>query len=257
MANVPANAAALLANHDSPSADRCSGSHLPDAWRFLVATVIVAADATDALAGMPALTFTDIAAQRLEVISFFFMGFLACAWIIQRLWNSAAPQLANLPRLTYPRAVGLTLIWGFLFLLVLTMISGARELMTPGAWQKRGVTYKLADAPDEKSQANTVYAARLEKLAALRDALWVYAKTHEGKLPDDIDSAGLSEDLWRVPDASGMRYLYFGGTVIKDDPRVVVLEPSIFHDRQLAITAAGLVGKIGDFDLTQHPRRSD
>jgi hypothetical protein len=30
-----------------------------------------------------------------------------------------------------------------LFLLVLTMISGARELMTPGAWEKKGFTYQL------------------------------------------------------------------------------------------------------------------
>ncbi len=36
------------------------------------------------------------------------------------------------------------IIWGLLFVLVLTMISGARELMTPGAWEKEGFTYVLA-----------------------------------------------------------------------------------------------------------------
>jgi hypothetical protein len=38
-------------------------------------------------------------------------------------------------------------LWGLLFLLILTMISGARELMTPGAWEKHGSTYELKDAP--------------------------------------------------------------------------------------------------------------
>lgn len=209
-------------------------------------------------AGMPALTFTDIATARLEAISFFLMGFLASSWFIQLLWNSLAPQLAALPRLTYPRAVGLTLIWGFLFLLVLTMVSGARELMTPGAWQKQGLTYKLAaDPAGEKPEAAAVYATRLKKLAALRDALWEYAKQHDGNLPAEIDSSGIADDLWRVPDASRMKYLYLGGSVAKGDPRVVVLEPGIFHDRQLAITAAGLVGKVGDIELMHGPRRSD
>ena len=36
-------------------------------------------------------------------------------------------------------------VWGSLFVLVLTMISGARELMTPGAWKKDGITYVLED----------------------------------------------------------------------------------------------------------------
>jgi hypothetical protein len=36
-------------------------------------------------------------------------------------------------------------LWGLLFLLILTMISGARELMTPGAWEKHGSTYRLKD----------------------------------------------------------------------------------------------------------------
>jgi hypothetical protein len=31
------------------------------------------------------------------------------------------------------------------------MISGARELMTPGAWEKQGVTYRLADQAEAKA----------------------------------------------------------------------------------------------------------
>lgn len=40
--------------------------------------------------------------------------------------------------------MGLVVLWGLLFIVVLAMISGARELMTPGAWEKQGATYRLA-----------------------------------------------------------------------------------------------------------------
>ena len=49
----------------------------------------------------------------------------------------------NLPKLNFWRALGLTVLWGLLFMVVLTMISGGRELMTPGAWDRQGATYKL------------------------------------------------------------------------------------------------------------------
>ena len=45
------------------------------------------------------------------------------------------------------KALGVVFLWGLLFVLVLTMISGARELMTPGAWEKKGLTYRLTDDP--------------------------------------------------------------------------------------------------------------
>ncbi|HVA50319.1 MAG TPA: hypothetical protein VNH11_28450 [Pirellulales bacterium] len=229
-----------------------------DVRRLLLAVLAIVAVPSVALAGMPGLTFTDIASLRLEAISFFLVGFLVCAWFIQLLWNGVLRELARLPRLTYAKSVGLTLIWGLMFLLVLTMISGARELMTPGAWQKNGLTYKLAAGPPEEKPADDhVYAARLEKLAMLRDALWQYAKQHEGQLPVDIESSGLADDLWRVPDASGMRYLFFGGTIAKADTRLVALEPAVFHDRQLALTAGGVVGRLGDIDLTYGPPRPD
>ncbi len=85
--------------------------------------------------------------ERLEAISFFLLGILICAWIAQRIWNSLRHDFPALPRLSFGKALGLVTLWGLLFVLVLTMISGARELMTPGAWKRQGRTYKIVAEP--------------------------------------------------------------------------------------------------------------
>jgi H+/Cl- antiporter ClcA len=98
-----------------------------------------------AWAGMPApMVLTDIARLRVEAISFFLAIFIACAAAVKLLWNRVlCASFPQLPRLNFWRALGLTALWGLLFLVVLTMISGGRELMTPGAWDRQGATYKL------------------------------------------------------------------------------------------------------------------
>ncbi len=115
-----------------------------------------------AWAGMGAVTLSDIARFltlsnlakfRLDAISFFLVTLLGCAWIVQRIWNSLSNDFPKLPRLSYFRALGLIGLWGLLFTLVLTMISGARELMTPGAWEKKGFTYQLVRDPPAEAPA--------------------------------------------------------------------------------------------------------
>lgn len=81
----------------------------------------------------------------LQGISFFVVGLLLCAWAVKGLWYVLRRDLTWLPALSYGRSLSLVILWGLLFVVVLTMISGARELMTPGAWQKKGWTYELAD----------------------------------------------------------------------------------------------------------------
>ena len=93
------------------------------------------------------LTLTNMAKARLDAISFFAVCLFGIAWAIQAVWNSLAKDFPRLPRISYWRSLGLMGLWGLLFLLVLTMISGARELMTPGAWKKNGLTYRLVE-PD-------------------------------------------------------------------------------------------------------------
>src|SRR5436190_18664097 len=105
------------------------------------------AESASPLAGGGAST----AAPYLQGISFFVAVLLASAWAVRGLWSVLRREWAWLPALSYGRAVSLVVLWGLLFVVVLTMISGARELMTPGAWRKQGWTYKLADSSPPKA----------------------------------------------------------------------------------------------------------
>ena len=192
---------------------------------ILSTIVLVAIGASEASAGMPSLTLGDVkralapsslSLMRLEVISFFGLGFLAFAWAIQLLWNSLRKDFTRLPRLSYGKAVGLLGLWGLLFILVLTMISGARELMTPGAWEKQGPTYRLVQ--DKPSAAEREITERHEAIERLRDALVRYALAHDRHYPP-LEEAGRSipEPLWRMP--GGGRYVYRGGPLpVEDSP---------------------------------------
>jgi hypothetical protein len=74
-----------------------------------------------ASAGMPSVTLadvppavrtvtqtglTDLARQRLEVISFFLLGLLACAGVIRWLWNGLRKDFPSCPGCRIPR------LWG-------------------------------------------------------------------------------------------------------------------------------------------------
>jgi hypothetical protein len=157
---------------------------------------------------MPSITLSEIARVRIDAISFFLGCFLASAKVIQWIWNSVREDLPRLPRLTYGKAVGVVVLSGLLFLLVLTMISDARELMTPGAWRKEGFLYKLRD--DRRQAAVTgdeSERAQRGRLDRLRLLLWSYARNHDGRFPSGVDVPEIPAELWTLPDASGMRYL--------------------------------------------------
>lgn len=122
-------------------------------------------------AGMPALLPSDwtqdstpswaphdpavssMVGHYLQGFSFFVVSVLLCAWAVKGLWHVLRRDLTWLPVLSYGRSLSLVILWGFLFIVVLTMISGARELMTPGAWQKKGWTYELAEPPPPQRDA--------------------------------------------------------------------------------------------------------
>src|SRR5262249_44341344 len=109
---------------------------------------------------------------------------------------------------------GLVALWGLLFVLVLTMISGARELMTPGAWTKHGLTYNRAEDGTKPARAAVPHeTGRRRPLDRLRMALWPYARHHEGRFPPHATPPEVPEDAWRLPDPSGMTYIYMPGLV--------------------------------------------
>jgi hypothetical protein len=211
--------------------------------RSLYSAVVLCAFPRLAAAGMPSVQLSDVANLRLETISFFLMLFLASAGLIQLLWNQLQRDWTFLPRLRYTAALGLVTLWGLLFVLVLTMISGARELMTPGAWERNGATYRLADQK-KPSVADEERAAqqRLDRrahLERLRDALWNYAFRHEGKFPSSAESdPAIPALLWRVPDLSAALYVYVGGA--RSEHRVpVAYEPGIFGQQRYVLYANG------------------
>jgi hypothetical protein len=155
-----------------------------------------------ALAGMPAVTLTDFARTRAQTASFFLVVILLSAWAVRGLWNSLAGDFARLPRLTYGRSLAVVVLWGLLFVIVLTMISGARELMTPGAWEKQGLTYRLLGtteatptaASDNPSSSNELAAERRTALRNLYTELLKRAVGNDGAFPSTLQKdAGTSQ----------------------------------------------------------------
>ncbi|MBA4063333.1 MAG: hypothetical protein C0501_06395 [Isosphaera sp.] len=200
---------------------------------------------------MPSVTLTDAASMRLESISFFLAVFLLVALAVRALWNALRTDFPRLPRLSYPKAVGLVGLWGLLFLLVLTMISGARELMTPGAWKKDGLTYSLADAKSpapEPPPAGPTEEVRRAKLLALFAALTAHAGSHDGRYPPAGDPS-VPAELWQTPHASGLRYVYLSGRTARDPGRVLACEPELFDGGRLVLFAGGEVRRMTSADL--------
>jgi hypothetical protein len=219
-------------------------------WLRLSASValLLLAAPSAAIAGMPSLLpsdpqvvlrLNDSVIQRLQTISFFLAVLLVSATAFRLLWNFIRGDFPKLPRLTFLKALGVVLLWGLLFIIVLTMISGARELMTPGAWVKQGFTYKLA--PEPTAEESSSVGHRKKHLERLRQALWQYAATHEGRFPpaDHINEVGGL--IWDVPETGGLRYLYVSGRNAADEPGVLVYEPELDSEQRFVLLTNGEV----------------
>lgn len=180
------------------------------------------------------------AGARLQTLSFFVACLLLAAWGVKAIWNSLRGQFVWLPSLGYWRALGLVGLWGACFVVVLTMVSGARELMTPGAWQQQGWTYKLAESkpPDQVDRL----ADRRRSLEQLRFELWNYAATHAGKFPSEADPA-LHPRLWDIPGWPGLRYVYVANLSADSGGKLLAFEPNIDGDEgRLVLLTNGFMG---------------
>ena len=181
------------------------------------------------LAGMRVVVLTDLARFRLQSLSFFLLIILVCAWIVQRIWNYLGWDFPRLPKLSYGKALGVTVLWGLLFVIVLAMISGARELMTPGAWVKQpNGGYTLTDGGVTREQ-------RLEQLKA---ALWEHADRNDGVFPDTLSS--LSGGPWTVPGTEAHYVLVKWRTKTFGDS-VLAYEPPTQSDRCLVLLCDGRI----------------
>jgi hypothetical protein len=191
---------------------------------------------------MPTVLLSDVARARFQSISFFLLVLLLCAWVVRAAWNALAADVPRMPRLSYGKAVGLVTLWGLLFVLVLTMISGARELLTPGAWKKQGLTYTLADDPPKAEPARPVgVVARRDKLERLRAALWVYARSHDGEFPPSDLAPEIEPETWQLVDTPGLRYLYVKRRTLGQDQAVLAYEPGLYERSRFVLMADGVV----------------
>jgi hypothetical protein len=217
---------------------------------LVLALVFVLANVRSAQAGMPIpLRLSDMAGFRLQSISFFLMGFLLSSTVIFFLWNSLAKDFPRLPRLTFFKACGLVFLWGLLFVVVLTMISGARELMTPGAWKPNGATYKLRDT-DADTNGDTAagmrrveerhtLATRHERLLHLGELLRRYAREHGGAFPASRAKSGIDDKTSHLSESSGLPDAYIPGRDVAQSA-LLAYEP-LFQDGEIVLLTSGEV----------------
>jgi hypothetical protein len=201
---------------------------------IFVPALLASAQATHA--GMTVYDLNDIVRLRLEDVSFFTLLLVVCALGIKLLWNYLAKGFPRLPRITFIRSACLMAVLSLLMLLVLTMISGARELLTPGAWRRQGSAYRLNDAGSE--------TLRRQSMEFLRGTLRTYADQHNGKYPAHDFVTEVPEKIWQAPDSVGTRYIYFGGLKLDSAGEILACEPVNFGDQRFVLFASGEITKL-------------
>ena len=191
-----------------------------------------------ALAGMPSFNLSDLATLRLQTLSFFLLVLVLVALGVRALYNHLAREVPALPQLSVAQGFGVVVLWGLAFHLVLTMISGARELMTPGAWTRSGAVYTLTPA---EQVARRDDAARQARISTLRTALWAWASTHEGRLPETGWEEGFPHQVWATTDPGGLPYAYVGGGKVDAGHTPVAWEPGVYGRERWVLYADGAI----------------
>ena len=186
-----------------------------------------------ARAGMTVYDLNDVARLRLEDISFFGFLLLLAALGIRFLWNYLAKDFPKLPRLSFGKALSLTALLSILMLLVLIMISGARELLTPSAWFRQGSHYRPSEAASLE--------LRQQSLESLRAALMQYANTHQGQFPPHDYVPEIPGKLRQAPDSAETRYIYLGGQNLGQSNTLLVCEPRNFGNERLVLFSDGSI----------------
>ena len=224
-------------------------------WSIL----ILSGNSSPLIAGMPSpeLVFSELGRRRWEEISFFLVGFLAMAGVVQCLWNFLRRDLKFLPPLSYRRSLTLLVLWGLLMTVVLALVSGARELMTPGAWEPKGVTFKLSEKSSKTGETITDESRerRRTRLDNLRFALWQFAKSHEDRFPTPTEIDEIGADLWLVEPPESLKYIYVPNLRLKQPEAILVYEPEIFNDGQYVLLTSGAIAWSKDLSHLIDPSR--
>lgn len=192
-------------------------------------------------AGMTVYGLNDFYRLRVQEISFLVFLLLICALVLKFVWNCAFKGITSVPRIKYFQALALSILFGLAMLLILTMISGIREVLTPGAWRHQGTSYKLNSPTHEPM--------RLRSLEHLRAALMNYAQTHDGKFPATDFSDEINEKLWESPEENGSHYIYRGGLTLADTNALLAVEPVMFGDRRFGLFVSGQIQLLDNSEI--------
>jgi hypothetical protein len=199
---------------------------------------------------------TETAYGRFQAISFFAIALLFSATIVRWLWNLLQRDLPKLPRLSYHKTIVGVLLWGLLFVIVLAMISGARELMTPGAWKKDGGTYRLAAnsgaAPDTDAEAD-----RKGQIERLKAKLLQFAAAHGGQFPESPETSEIPREQWEVPDGGGLHYLYVPNQSTGAAATLIAYEPELDRQRRFALLTNGAILCLTSTEIDQFLKREE
>lgn len=190
---------------------------------------------------MTVYDLNDVVRLRLEDVSFFAFLLLLCSLGVKLVWNYVAKEMPALPRISFLRSLCLTGVLSLMMLLVLSMISGARELLTPGVWRRQGSAYRLNDPSTE--------ALRRQSMEFLRSALRNYSEQHGGKFPPHDFVPEIPEKIWQSPDNAGTRYIYVAGLTKDSGTNVVACEPPSLGDTRYVLCANGEVKKLSSSEL--------
>ena len=211
--------------------------------RALAAPFVWLLAVANAWAGMTVVTLTNVAAARIDALSFFIVTYLIVSWAMKLIWNQLAKSFNSLPVLQYREALGFVFVTGLLFYVVLTMISGARELLTPGAWEKQGTGYRLRDG----EVVGLSKEQRRKAMGELKAAIWDFAKTSGGKAPSGPFGGEVAAELWNHGD--GGFYALVPGVEPGGGREVMIYEPSTAGGRRFVLLADGSIEDKAEGDL--------
>lgn len=199
------------------------------------------------LGGMPVVTLSDIARLRLDSISFFLFLIVLATFVFRLCWNTIAADFPKLPQLTIRKSLAMVTLWGLVFLLALTMISGARELLTPGAWEKQGFTYKLRTEGASATSDVTLplhehnLLSRRQRLSQAYALLENYAAEHDRKFPARLGDAIAADHLRHPPQWPSAEYEYYAGYELGSRGETLLVEPNVYMGNRFSMLVGGVI----------------
>ncbi|MCC9606498.1 hypothetical protein LOC68_17555 [Blastopirellula sp. JC732] len=203
------------------------------------------------LGGMPAVRLTSDTSTRMQGISFFLMGIVVSTLVVWWAWNWLRRDFTALPKLSFIGAAGLTVLWGMLFVIVLTMISGARELMTPKAWRPNGLTYAIDDEPG--TSLESLAEERENEIKLVAATLTYYKRTRGGELPEDVVYLGdAAEELGFISLAHSLEMNYWYDASQSKSSPILIRQIAQKGGPAWGITAEGEIVRL---DEAEKPER--